>query len=190
MSNSKTRALVEGAIMVALATVLSYIKLFELPQGGSICLGMLPIFFFCIRWGWKYSFLTAFAYGLLQLIFDGAYAWGPSSMLLDYIIAFTMLGVCGFFSKMKGGLFIGSVVGAFCRFVVHFISGVTIYRIYEPTELFDHSFTNPWIYSLAYNASYIGISLALCLVVFAVISKPMGSYIHGADLKAANSHVA
>ena len=49
MSNSKTRALVEGAIMVALATVLSYIKLFELPQGGSICLGMLPIFFFCIK---------------------------------------------------------------------------------------------------------------------------------------------
>ena len=83
MKRTKTRALCEGAIMVALATALSYVKLFELPQGGSVCIGMLPIFLYCIRWGWKDGFLASFAYGLLQLIFDGAYAWGPWSMLLD-----------------------------------------------------------------------------------------------------------
>lgn len=185
MRNMKTRALVEGAIMVALATALSYVKLFELPQGGSVCIGMLPIFFYCIRWGAKDGFMASFAYGLLQLIFDGAYAWGPTSMLLDYLIAFSVLGVCGFFKGKDGGIYIGTVVGCFCRFIIHFISGVTIYRIYEPTELFNHSFTDPWIYSLAYNGSYVAIDMVLCLIIFALISKPLGKYLKGADLKAA-----
>lgn len=58
----RTRALVEGAVMVALATALSYIKLFELPQGGSICIGMLPIFLYCYRWGFSKGMLCSFAY--------------------------------------------------------------------------------------------------------------------------------
>ena len=128
MKKSKVYALCEGAIMVALATALSYVKLMELPQGGSVCIGMLPLFIYFFRWDWKHSFLAAFAYGLLQLIFDGAYAWGPTSMLLDYVLAFTVLGVATFFRKMKGGLYIGATVACVCRFLVHFISGVTIYR--------------------------------------------------------------
>ena len=80
MNHLKVRALCEGAIMVALATVLSYLKLFELPQGGAISIGMLPVLFYCCRWGLKDGLLCAFAYGLLQLMFDGAYAWGWTSM--------------------------------------------------------------------------------------------------------------
>ncbi len=73
MTQTKTRALTEGALMVAAATALSYVKLLELPQGGSVCIGMLPIFLYCARWGCKESFLASFAYGLLQLI------WAASS---------------------------------------------------------------------------------------------------------------
>lgn len=185
MHQTRTRALVEGAVMVALATALSYIKPLELPQGGSVTIGMLPIFFYCIRWGWKDGFLASFAYGLLQLIFDGAYAWGPTSMLLDYLVAFSVLGVCGFFKGKKYGIYIGTVLGCICRFIIHFISGVTIYRIYEPTELFNHTFTNPWIYSFIYNGSYIVIDMLLCLIIFALISKPLGKYLRGADLQTA-----
>ncbi len=72
MTQTKTRALTEGALMVAAATALSYVKLLELPQGGSVCIGMLPIFLYCARWGCKESFLASFAYGLLQLIFSTA----------------------------------------------------------------------------------------------------------------------
>ena len=176
MSNKKIKAMTEGAILVAAATALSYVKLLELPQGGSVCIGMLPIFLFCARWGWKESFLTAFAYGMLQLIFDGAYAWGPTSMLLDYVLAFGVLGVACFFRKMKGGVFTGTVVGCVCRFVVHFISGVTIYRIYEPTQLFNTTFTNPWIYSAAYNGSYVFIDMVLCMVITALLYKPLRKY--------------
>ena len=182
MKRTPVRALTEGAIMVALATALSYLKLFELPQGGSVCIGMLPIFLYCARWGWKDGFLASFAYGLLQLIFDGAYAWGPWSMLLDYLLAFAVLGVAGFFWKMKGGIFAGTVVGCMLRFIVHFISGITIYKIYEPVELFNQIYTNPYLYSAAYNGSYVAIDMVLCLVIFAVLYKPLKKYITGADL--------
>ena len=171
MTQTKTRALTEGALMVAAATALSYVKLLELPQGGSVCIGMLPIFLYCARWGCKESFLASFAYGLLQLIFDGAYAWGPTSMLLDYVLAFGVLGVACLFRKQKGGVYIGTVVGCLCRFLVHFISGITIYRIYEPTELFNTTFANPYIYSAAYNGSYMVIDLVLCLVITAPLFR-------------------
>ncbi len=183
MKRMSTRALTEGAIMVALATALSYIKLFELPQGGSVCIGMLPIFLYCTRWGWKNGFVASFAYGLLQLLLDGAYAWGPWSMLLDYVLAFGILGVAGFFYKLKGGVFVGTVFGCICRFVMHFISGVTIYRIYEPVELFNSTYTNPYLYSAAYNGSFVAIDMILCLVIFAALYKPMQKYFTGADLK-------
>lgn len=176
MSNKKIKAMTEGAILVAAATALSYVKLLELPQGGSVCIGMLPIFLFCARWGWKESFLTAFAYGMLQLIFDGAYAVGPTSMVMDYVLAFGVLGVACFFRKMKGGVFTGTVVGCICRFVVHFISGVTIYRIYEPTEVFNTTFTNPYLYSAVYNGSYVFIDMVLCLVITALLYRPLSRY--------------
>lgn len=179
----KLRALTEGAIMVALAQALGYLKLFELPNGGSISIGMLPIFVYCVRWGWKSGFLASFAYGILQLIFDGAYAWGPWSMLLDYILAYGALGVAGFFSRKKGDIFLGTVVGTLARFVFSFISGVTLYRIYEPTELMGATFVNPWLYSFVYNISYIGLSAVVILVIFAAAYKPMKKYFRGEDLR-------
>ncbi len=182
-SHYYVRALCEGAIMVAVGTALSYLKLFELPNGGSVCIGMLPIFLYCCRWGAKSGFIASFAYGLLQLIFDGAYAWGPWSMLLDYILAFGAMGVCGFFRGRKGGIFIGAVAGSAARFIFSFISGITIYKIYEPTEVFNHTFTNPYLYSAVYNGSYIAIDMALCLVIFAILYHPLKKYFTGEDIK-------
>ncbi len=182
MKNNALRALTEGGIMVAAATALSYLKLFELPQGGSVCIGMLPIFLYCVRWGLKDGLLCSLAYGILQLIFDGAYAWGWTSMLLDYVVAFSVLGFAGLFARQKYGVFAGTVVGCVLRFIVHFISGVTIYRIYEPVELFNTTFANPYLYSAAYNGSYVAIDMALCLVIFALLYKPMKKYFLAQDL--------
>ena len=183
MNHNKLRALAEGGVMVALATALSYLKLFELPQGGSVCIGMLPIFFYCVRWGLKNGLLCSLAYGILQLIFDGAYAWGWTSMILDYVVAFTVLGFAGLFARRNGGIFVGTVLGCVLRFIVHFISGVTIYRIYEPVELFNTTFTNPYLYSAAYNGSYVFIDMALCLVIFGVLYAPLKKYFLGRDLE-------
>ena len=182
MKHKKLRALCEGAIMVALATALSYLKLLELPQGGSVCIGMLPLFIYFYRWDWKHSFLAAFAYGLLQLIFDGAYAWGPTSMLLDYLLAFGVLGVAGFFHRKKGGIFIGTVVGSVARFLVHYVVGATVWAEYMPETFFGLTMTTPWFYSALYNGSFMLIDMVLVLVIGALLWKPLKKYITGEDL--------
>ena len=178
-----TRMLCEGAIMVALALVLNQLKIFRLPNGGSITLEMLPIFFYAVRWGVGPGLLAGFAFGLLQMFIDGAVAWGWQSLLLDYLLAFTPLGLAGLFKGKDWGIFAGTVLGSVVRFIVHFISGITIYAIVAPTELFNMTFTSPWMYSLAYNGSYMAIDMALCLVVFGLLYKPLKRYFLGADIR-------
>jgi thiamine transporter len=186
MSNTKTsmnlRCLCEAAILVALAQVLSYIKLMELPNGGSLTPAMFPLLLFAVRWGVKPGLLAGFAFGLLQLIFDGAYAWGWQSMLLDYLVAFTPLGLAGLFRGTRWGIFAGTVVGCLCRFAVHYVSGVTIYRIIAPTELLGMTFTSPSVYSLVYNGSYMLPNTVLALVIAGVLYMPLKRYILGQDL--------
>ena len=178
-----TRMLCEGAVMVALALVLNQLKIFRLPNGGSITLEMLPIFFFAVRWGVGPGLLAGFAFGLLQMFIDGAVAWGWQSLLLDYLVAFTPLGLAGLFKGKDWGIFAGTVLGSVVRFIVHFISGITIYAIVAPTELFNMTFTSPWMYSLAYNGSYMAIDMALCLVVFGLLYSPLKKYFLGADIR-------
>lgn len=178
-----TRMLCEGAIMVALALVLNQLKIFRLPNGGSITLEMLPIFFYAVRWGVGPGLLAGFAFGLLQMFIDGAVAWGWQSLLLDYLVAFTPLGLAGLFKGKQWGIFAGTVLGSVVRFIVHFISGITIYAIVAPTELFNVTFTSPWMYSLAYNGSYMAIDMALCLVVFGLLYKPLKRYFLGTDIR-------
>ena len=173
MKKTNVHALTEGAIMVAAAAALGFLKLFQLPQGGSISIEMLPIFLFCSRWGWKQSFLCSFAYALLQLILDGAYAWGPTSMLLDYFLAFGILGTACFFHRQKGGILVGATVACLLRFGVHFLSGITIYRIYEPTAVFHHTFTDPYLYSAIYNGGFMLPDWFACMILLIVLRKPL-----------------
>mgnify|MGYP001242767807 CR=1 FL=1 len=172
-SHLRLRALCEGAIMVALAQVLSYLKLFELPNGGSITVGMFPIFFYCVRWGFGPGMLASFAYALLQLFLDGAYAWGWQSMLGDYIFAFAVLGLAGLFWKKKNGFFIGATVGCAARFLVHYIVGATVWASSMPEEFFGMTMTSPWFYSFLYNISYMAIDWALIMVIGLLLVKPM-----------------
>ena len=177
------RCLTEGAIFVALAQVLSYIKLFELPQGGSITVAMLPIFIFCARWGFGPGMLASIVYSVLQLVFDGAYAWGWQSMLGDYIVAFSVLGVAGLFSGQRYGFFIGTAVGSLARFLVHYVVGATVWAEYMPESFFGMTMHSPWFYSLLYNGSYMLIDMLLCLGVGLLLWKPMGKYLRGEDLR-------
>lgn len=176
------RALCEGALFVALAQVLGYIKLFELPQGGSVGIGMLPIFIYCARWGFGPGMLASFAYSVLQLLLDGAYAWGWQSILGDYILAFTVLGFAGLFHKQKYGFFIGSAVGSAARFIVHYLTGVLVWGEYMPETFFGMTMTTPWFYSALYNGSYMALDLVMCLLIGWLLWKPLGKYFRGEDL--------
>lgn len=173
MSN-KTKMLVEGAAMVALATVLSFIRVFKLPWGGSVTLfSMLPIFVYAIRWGLKPGFIVSFTYSLVQFfqgIMDGLFGWGLTPVMLiacifiDYLLAFTVLGIAGVFRSKKTALNIAGIsIATLLRFVCHFLSGIVIWHSYG--ELWDGFSTESEIlYSLLYNGAYMLPELVLTLI--------------------------
>lgn len=165
MKNQKIKVLVEGAVMIALATVLSNIKIFNLPWGGSITLvSMLPIVIFSIKYGIKKGLAISFAFSLIQFgqgIAEGIFGWGltPLNLIacifIDYIFAYTAIGLAGIFRK-KGtfGWIVGTVLALLLRFLCHFTSGVIIWGSFG--KLWDgFSTNNTWLYSLLYNGSYM-----------------------------------
>ena len=180
----RIRALTEGAMLVAASQVLSLIKLYEFPQGGSVTAAMFPILLYAVRWGLGRGLLAGFVFGALQLIFDGAYAWGWQSMVLDYLLAFTPLGLAGLFRGKTWGIFPGTILGCAARFAVHYFSGVTVYRINMPTEIPGFGvFDSAEIYSLVYNGCYMLPSCIIALVIAAALYVPMKPFFTGRDLR-------
>ncbi len=181
-SHLALRALCEGAIMVALAQILGYIKLFSLPQGGSITLAMLPIFLYCSRWGFGPGMAVSAVYGVMQLMFDGAYAYSWQAMLGDYLLAYAALGIAGAFNKMRYGFFVGTIVGCILRFFCHYVTGATVWAEWMPEEFFGMTMTTPWLYSFLYNGSYILVNMLVVIVVGMLAWKRLGKYMRGGDI--------
>ena len=183
MKRQNIRALVEGALMVAAAEVLSFIKLWEMPWGGSVVLAMVPIILFAVRWGLGQGLAAAFVFGVLQFMFDGGFAIGWQSILGDYLIAFTVLGLAGIFRKSRGGVFLGALIACAARFLVHYVVGATVWAEYMPEEFFGMTMHTPWFYSLLYNLAYMLPNTVITLVVFALLWFPMGKYLRGEDIR-------
>jgi len=142
--------LVEAGVMIALAQVLSYVKIFEAPYGGSVTAGsMVPILIYAVRWGLGPGLIAGVVYGALQFILGPKYSFHILSILLDYIAAFGLLGLAGLFRKDFKKIFLGVFLGIFGRFVSSVLSGVIIWASYAPEG------TNPWIYSITYNGAYL-----------------------------------
>ncbi len=177
----RVRALCEGAIMIALAEILSFLPLYKLPWGGSIDLAMLPILLFCTRWGFGAGMLMAFAHGILQTLFEGGIAIGWESLLGDFLIAYGVLGVAGIFKRR---FVLGASVACTARFLVHYVVGATIWASYMPEKFFGMTMTSPWIYSALYNGAYmIPDFLLIVLVYFLLCRTPFAPYLKGKDLK-------
>lgn len=180
------RALCEGAILLAMALVLNYLSkviFANMPNGGSVSLAMFPILFYTHRWGVGRGLLIGFAYGTLDMLLDGGYAWGWQSILLDYLVAYTALGLGGLFKGKAWGIFPGIAAGCLGRFAVHYISGVTIYRILVPTEVEGFGvFADPHLYSLVYNGVYMLPNMIIAMVIAGLLLAPMKKYFAGSDL--------
>ena len=178
-----TRMLCEGAIMVALAQILSYLKLLELPNGGSLTPAMFPIFFFAVRWGLGAGLGAGFVFGVLQFMFDGGFALGWQSIIGDYLAAFTVLGLAGLFKGKRRGIFAGTVVGCVARFLVHYVVGATIWAETMPESFLSMTMTNPWFYSLLYNGVYMLPNMILALVIAGLLFPGLKKYYMGADIR-------
>lgn len=160
-STNRVKVLVECAVMVALATVLSLIKLYELPYGGSVtAASMLPILIIAYRHGTGVGLGTALVYGVIQQLLSlktlGYVSTWQSTVaviMLDYVVAFAVIGLGGIFRKkgrsaasalLWGGLFV-----CILRYICHVISGATVWAgISIPTKA-------ALIFSLSYNATYM-----------------------------------
>lgn len=159
-SFSLTKVIAEIAMFVALATVLSNIKIFQLPQGGSItAASMVPILWLALRRGPQVGLFGAIVYGFVQVAFD-PYIVHPAQMLLDYPIAFGVLGVAGFFQKRS---YIGVTLGILGRFVSHFLSGIIFFAEFAEGD--------PVIYSAIYNGGYLLPELVISIYIIYMIKR-------------------
>ena len=158
------RTMCECAILLALAIVLSYVKIIQLPFDGSITLlSMLPICIISIRHGLAWGVGTAFCYSWSQILQGGVFAWGLTptmliaSLFLDYILAFTVLGFAGIFRKKgKWGIVLGVVAVCAARFLVHFLAGIILWANYEEFIAFGQEWIGrPVLYSICYNGVYM-----------------------------------
>ena len=170
-SSTKTRFIAKvitfTAVCIALGFALSYVKLFHFPWGGSITLcSMLMIALIGYFFGPVTGLIGAFLYGILQFFQGGAYVLSPLQVCLDYFVAFTALGVTGFFKDKKNGLLIGYILGIIIRGALHAIGGYLYWMDYMPEE-FPASLAV--IYPIVYNYAYI---LGEGIITVILISLP------------------
>ena len=176
MKQSNTKKLTFSAIMVALATVLSFISVYRLANGGSVTLAsMVPIILVSYLYDVKWSVITSLVYAALQMMM-GFYPPPTNDVLsyflvvmLDYVIAFGCLGLAGVFFKILGktktAVAVSGAIVVFIRFVCHFLSGIIIWDVWAPEG------QSVYCYSLTYNGSYMGLELVITVAVMALMSK-------------------
>lgn len=166
---SNIKQLVFCAMAVALGTVLSNIKLFQFPWGGSVTLlSMLVICLPGYYYGLGAGLMTGLAYGVLQLLID-PYVLFPMQLVLDYLLAFGALGLSGLFSKAKNGLLKGYIAAILGRYVFVSLSGWIFFAEYAWEGW------NPLAYTLVYNGIYIFAEAAMSVVV--ILLPPVKSAI-------------
>ena len=168
---NKIRALTEGAIMIAAATVLGYFRLFRFPSGGSVDLALVPILVYCLRWGPRYSLICCFVNGVLQYFLGGGIAISWQSMLLDYVVAYTLVFLCGFGAGKKFGWLWGTVLGSFGRWVSLTLSGGLLWYMYMPEVFLGMPMKNPWIYSMLLNGVLVLAVMAVDLIVLGIMQS-------------------
>jgi thiamine transporter len=170
-----TRVLAEIIVFVAMGGALALIShsFFGLPQGGSINLGMVPIFWLALRRGPKIGIFAGAVLGVVDLAIE-PFVVNPAQFIFDYPLAFACLGLAGFFRNIKTvGPVLGVVVGGTCRFLSHFTSGVVWFGSYAPVG------QSPVVYSILYNGSYMLPSIVICAIIIAVLqrSKTLNMYL-------------
>ena len=181
-------ALVEGAMMLAVAWVLDYLcalapyNAILFPAGGSITVGMLPIIYYAYRHGVAWGCGAGLVFSGLQIVMG----WYPPPagtwwafllcVLLDYAVAFTVVGIAPLFAKPFGGKGMGlrltgygvaAVIVCVLRYAASVLSGGILWGTYAPEGM------NPWVYSLVYNAGYMLPNAVLTGILAVLLCKAL-----------------
>ena len=174
MRREHLRTLCEGAVSIALAVILNYLKIDVGAQGGSINFTMVPLIVFALRRGASWGFGASIGYGILKVALGlggDAIAW--QSIVFDYVLAY---GVCGFAfvgryvkGKSYAKAIVGCSVACVLRYLVHFVSGVTIYAEWMPDNFLGMEMESVAIYSFLYNGLYMIPTIICALIVAPVL---------------------
>ena len=155
-----THTIIFAALMLALAVILQQLRLFHMPQGGSITAGsMVPLLLIAYRFGPGMGMLTGFLYGMINLLQD-PFILHPVQVLFDYPLPFMAMGLAGLSPHHP---FLGTTA-AFCgRFACHFLSGVVFFGSYAPAG------TSVYLYSFLFNITYLVPEFLICCVILKLL---------------------
>ena len=162
MNKLSVRGLTVCGVFVAVAFVLSFLRLFSLPLGGSVTL--CSMLFVCIigyMYGPKYGLIAAFTYGILQFV-QNPEIYSIPQVTVDYFLAFTALGLSGFVNTKRLRLQLGYLLGITGRFFFATLSGYVFWGSYTPDGW------NPLVYSVCYNGAYIYAEGIITLIILSI----------------------
>lgn len=155
-----TAVLVQTSLLLALAVVLEQLRIFHMPQGGSITVGsMVPLLLIGYRFGVGTGMLAGFVYGMINM-FQDPFILHPVQVLFDYPLPFMAMGLAGLSRQY---LYLGTGLAFFARFCCHFISGVVFFGSYAPEGM------SPVWYSLVANATYLMPEMLICCAIIKVL---------------------
>jgi len=175
LQSQRTLFFIEVAILTALALLLDIIPFLKFkiwPAGGSISLAMIPVFILAFRWGIKGGLLSGFLWGILQIAVGDAYILNFWQGLIEYGLAFTVLGFAGLFAtplqqavhdkdakRTSSFVALGVLVGGSLRFIAHFVAGFIFFADSTPEG------QPAWLYSFIYNCTYMIPAMIICFIV-------------------------
>ena len=171
MRNKTLSCITEGAVMVAAALVLNFLRAptdWLSGTGGSMELTMIPLAVYALRRGCGWGIGAGAVFGTLKCIVGGGIAYGWQSLLLDYALAYALTGLAGFTPKKP---VLGTVIGALGALLSFVLSGVFVWGEYMPDVFLGMAMKNVWIYSFIYNFIYTAFNWLIAAIVIYFLSK-------------------
>lgn len=172
MQNHRLQILIEAAILAAAAMVLDFLPSIQITAGISVSFAMVPVFIVALRWGWKAGFFSGFLWGILQIVTGDATILHPIQVLVEYLLAFAMVGVAGFFAyviqkqikhnRKKEALFtltMAIFIASLARYFWHFVAGYYFWGSYAPEGM------SPVWYSFVINGTTMILTFILCAII-------------------------
>ena len=175
--NGTTKKLTNSALMIALAQVLSLFAVFNGINGGDVTIGgAVPIIIVSFMYSTRWGVFTALVSTLVNMLLKGVITTLPADfgtyalmLILDYVLAFGVIGLAGFFERKlgntKASMVASAVIVNVLRFVCHFISGIVLWGSFAPDG------QPVWLYSLLYNGGYMLPETVITAVLIALLPQ-------------------
>lgn len=162
------QALIEAAIIAALAYIIDVLPAIEPFPWVKISIAMIPVLLLSLRWGWKAGMASGFVWGLLQIVLGTAYVLTPLQAFIEYFIAFSFIGLAGLFAGRNitaKSIVMAVFVGCLARYFWHFLAGWVYFGEAAPEDM------PAALYSLAINGSAALLTFLVCTIVLVFLLK-------------------